>query len=303
METYQRSEIDWQAEKRNRAHGQLNIEFTGGAILFFATVLFLLGTVLANIPKHTSQAEQNRLALISRSVTDKLINNKGFYNDSGSTGTRWEDGTHHEHLESLGLANAYHQLAQDKITALDDHINKTEGQSALGLAGIWVEYNLTLTRLVPFPATTTFQQGNGAEIGVDEPGGIYDNSNMEKVVNYGSRWIDGHTYHLLINRDNSTNEYHYWISQGNKDFATSSDHYNINDKLGGGGVTIGSDAHFYIGQRSGAEAGDSSLIVFQKHLLSHGFQPSPSAENIVQTSRYASLGNDTVKLVLQVWGR
>lgn len=301
MVRYKRHKSQRDLDGGNKA--QLNIEFTGGAILFFVTLVFLLSTVLSNIPKHTGQAETNRLSLTAESLTGKLIDHTGAWNSSG-TNHRWED--HTDQLTSLGLADSYHTLAQDKIDAMRNDLNRIEVQSALGLRRARIRYNLSLIRLVPVKTTKTFGKGNGSKYGLTEPSDDKcDYSEMEPLIHYGARGISGDDYHLLIGRHAVDGDYYYWISVNEKDFTDESETgddvcYEIQAKLEED-VYVGSSGDYFIGKRSGAQASNGNLIVFQRKLLSHGFQPSPTAGNIVQTRRYTTLGNDSVKLVLQVW--
>jgi len=281
--------------------GQINIEFAGGAILFFVTLIFLLGTVLSNIPKHNRQAETNQLSLVSQSMTDKMINHKGAWNDAGSPRSDWED--HPGQLVSFGLAQSYHRLAEDKIAAMQADLDKYEVQTALGLNQSRIRYNLSLIRLIPVKTVKTFQKGNGSIYGLDEPDPLDSNSFDQDyglvgpIIHYGARVINGNTQHLLVGQDNTGN-YWYWISPDtNFENGHSDDyHYRVEARE----VYIGSET-YQIGQRSGLDASQGNLIVFQTKILDHGFKPPSTTESIVQNSRYASLGNDTVKLITQVW--
>ncbi len=271
--------------------GQISIEYTGGALLFFSSILFVVAGVLGTLPQFTSAIEENSIETQVWASTAVLLSDTGQWASDTRTGPDW-----HNHLENttqLGLVGQDGDLSRDKIRK----IVSMDYKDVKLLLQIDKDFNIEFTEFSIIDTASSFEKNDpGGKIGqvITEPTtDSYDDAN--DTVRYGSITANGAEKRVLVT-----------AHQGTYDTIYISEDWDFTDaiRLGPAGNQILS----FDGRRyrlsvpdSGIFASDGKTVVLSRPLGNVGTR-TPAAESTVVTARrFGNIGPNPVRIDVEMW--
>lgn len=274
---------------------QINIEFVGGAIIFFTTLLFIMSSTFSVLPKYGEKSRLNELEITGWTLSKKLINSKGFWDNSTHNGTDWEN--HPSDVVSIGLAESYHDLDPEKTEEFLNNVNYVNAKT--NLFKIEKDFRVKITEFIPIETYKTFEWSNGSEYGIKEPfTSIYNNSN--KIIHFGSAEIGSHKLWVLATKNGD--KYPLYFKLDSKDFS------NCNKTNSSNYFEIKIDGRNYIhdnSRKSEVRGSERSLVMLRREKGSGvgeiGRSPPKVKSEYLRIRRYALMDSRPVEVELIIW--
>lgn len=274
---------------------QINIEFLGGAVLFFAVLTFVMTGPFTILPKYENINQLNSLETTGWIISNQLINEQGYWESSNDNGTRWED--HPGKIASLGLSEGYHRIDPKKAEKLLNNLSYTNVKASL--LGIEKDFKIKLREFIPVDTHKTFQKGKGSKYGFVEPqDSIYLNS--DEQIHYGSHEIQGKTLWVLTAKNMGKHSIYTEINSKN---FTDCNKTNSTDYFE---LKIGGEKYIHdINRTNDVETSDGSLVIFRRnngtYLGEFGREPPKTSDDYVKIKRFGTIGKKIIEIEITVW--
>lgn len=280
--------------------GQIYIDYMGGALLFFISIIFIVTSALGTVPEFSQGIEQNQLELTAWSVSTHLVERSGFWRSGSDSGTDWHrhmDGFLDENI-SIGLASEQ-GLDRAKVnTLLEEPYLKIKR-----IIGVEKDFNMEVREFAFVDTHKSFTKPSGSP--VEDYLGVpssqfkppstdsYDSSDSE--VHYGSISIKSDEKRFLaVSHDGTYDEAYY------------SDNWNFSNSEGLGLgdsriIEFDDRSYRFNGRDSGIVASDGKTIGLSRIMGRLGRRPSEQSDNVIEVDRFSNIGENPVKIEMQFW--
>lgn len=262
--------------------GQISIDYIGGAVIFFVSVLFIVTGVLNTVPEYSENVLKNRLEVRGWSLSTVLLSTPGYWEGEDDSGTEWT--SHTEDLKSVGLAeNSEDSVSREKVVALD----KVSYTRLKNIFGTSFDFNIDFTEYM----VVKTESEDVSEMDVTVPPG--------ETYHFGSRKVDGKGfYFLVLGQDN----YNVSVSE-DSDF-TDKDDGDIDVTINESGVVdFGEEMRQYTLDipSSGVYESDGEMVVFKTSLQRVGRRLPPDPGEVVSIRRFSNVGNSILRMDMRLW--
>lgn len=271
--------------------GQISIEYTGGALLFFSSILFVVAGVLGTLPQFTDAIDENSIETQIWASTALLLSDSGQWESDTRTGPDWHN--HVENTTQLGLVGQDGDLSRDKIRELVS----MDYEDVKLLLRTEKDFNIRFTEFSIIDTADSFEkydpQGKIGQVITEPATDSYDNAN--DTVRYGSISANGAEKHVLVT-----------AHQGNFDTIYISEDWDFTDatRLG----PTGNQVLSFDGRRyrlsvpdSGLFASDGKTVVLTRPLGNVGTRTPAAEATVVTARRFGNIGSNPVRIDVEMW--
>lgn len=265
--------------------GQISIDYVAGGLVFFGAIIFLVGNLLSVVPQFEQSQQQNDLQMTAYSISEVLLNDKGYWENATDTGTDWEDQPEAD-IETIGLSGG-NELAQDKVDAFLDLPYSTI-QDRFNVSQ---DLNVQLHEYVDVDTHTTFEQGSPPTFLI-EP--AYSGS-TSSTVHYGAKRVDSQQKRFMLTDE--LDWYNTLRVSDDWDFSNANtETYNL---TGEQFIPIGSNT--YTAPAFVTRQSEGNLLVLQRRIGRTGVVPPGFTASILSIRRYGVLNGNVVRMEVQLW--
>ncbi len=268
--------------------GQINIEFTAGAVLFFLTLIFVITTAFSILPKYVATTEQNKMENLGWALTDVLLSDSGYWKNSSTNGTDWEN--HINHIKVVGLVKEFQQLDPNKINALGS-LNYNQLRYLLGLKE---NFQINIKEYVIIETLRFFEKGDleGVIISGEPNSGFY--ANAESLIHFGTKIINGTTFYFLVATQNQ--DYRVFVSQySNFSAFTEYDPSWTSSEISFNSLT------FNVKNGKTIKNSNGKLLILERPYFDYGGTTTIVNERIYVFRRFAEMENQMVEVIFTLW--
>lgn len=267
----------------NIRKAQISIDYIGGAVVFFVSVLFIVTGVLNVMPEFTDNVVQNRLETKSWSLSTVLLSTEGYWENENESGSDWQNNV--DDVLSFGLQSRDEQgLDRDKIQALD----RVDYQEVKNTFGTGFDFAIDFTEYITVDTSGEVPE----KIEIPE-------SLEEQELNFGSRQVDGEVYYFLVHE--SSGDYNVSVSSGTN---FSKDLDSFITEVNSTGVVDFGDRQFTVEiPNSGVVESEGKLLVLQTSIQRIGRRVPPDPGEVVSIRRFSNTGKNVVRMDVRMWQR
>jgi len=271
---------------------QVSYEFVGGAILFFTALTIVVSLIFTQFPVFSRSARVNRLYQQAWSVSNSLVNHKGYWEDGLLNGTNWQIDP--SDVRSLGLAASNRVLDQNKVEELAS--GSLSYDNITDLLGTDNDLWINITEYVVVDSYRSYRKSGSVPGYITPPSGSSQYTNAKQLIHYGNDSINGESVSFLVARLGDSYDY-VWTSKGDWDFSASSESFNLTDQ---GVLTVNGDD--YVFNNKTTETGDSTgRLILLEHDLANVGKYNPVGETSVVVKRYATLKDNIAEIKVELW--
>jgi len=271
--------------------GQISIEYTGGALLFFSSILFVVAGVLGTLPQFTDAIDENSIETQIWASTALLLSNTGQWESDTQSGPDWHN--HVENTTQLGLISQDGDLSRDKIRELVS-MDYTDAKLLLQTEK---DFNIQFTEFSIIETASSFEKddpsGKVADVITEPTRSRYDDAN--ETIRYGSIRANGAQKHVLVT-----------AHQGNYDTVYISEDWDFTDATVFG--PTGNQILSFDGRRyrlsvpdSGIFASDGTTVVLTRPLGNVGTRTPAAEATVVTARRFSNIGPNPVRIDVEMW--
>jgi hypothetical protein len=271
--------------------GQISIEYTGGALLFFSSILFVVAGVLGTLPQFTSAIDENSIETQIWASTALLLSDTGQWESDTRVGPDWHNNI--ENTTQLGLVGQDGDLSRDKIR----QFVSMDYSDVKVLLRTEKDFNIRFTEFSIIDTASSFEktdpQGNIGEVITEPTGSSYDSAN--DTIRYGSISANGAEKNVLVT-----------AHQGNYDTVYISEDWDFTDAIRLG--PTGNQILSFDGRRyrlsvpdSGVFASDGKTVVLTRPLGNVGTRTPAAEATVVTARRFGNIGSNPVRIDVEMW--
>ncbi len=271
----------------SQKHGQINIEFTGGAVLFFITLIFVITSVFAILPKYAETSQKNNLENIGWTLSELIINDPGYWSSGNESGFDWEN--HLKYIKTFGLAKDYHQLSENKIAALPS----LSYEKVKTILGIDKNFQFNIKEFLIINCIHTFEKHNLESTGLTgEPSDSFY-KNADSTVHLGTKLISGRKFYFLI----AQKEDNFMLYISPKSNFSQFSKYNSSKPAN---ITLESQK-FMFSENNGIKSSKGNIVILNREIIKYGRNMTGLEKQVLVFKRFAELNGSIAKLSLKVW--
>lgn len=265
--------------------GQISIDYIAGAMIFFASVVFLLSHVFTALPGFSQSQTVDDLTLSAWSMSEVVMEDTG---QTAGGDTAWHQAD--EEPAIVGLKDAETgQLSQGKIEAFLDIPYATLKGDLLNAAH---DFNIEFTETVAIDTSTIFSTGSSPDF-LEEPD--YDFSTGGEI-HYGGEELAGEQQYFLLVENEGVGWHNRLYVSEDRDFSDDLAIYNLTEdefiSVGGSVYTAGA-GH--------TEVSDGNLLILRREIGRTGEVPPEEVGDIVSIDRYGVLDDSVVEVSFRLW--
>lgn len=264
--------------------GQVSVDYAGGSMIFFVSLIFVVTGVLGTVPQFSEAVANDRLETVGWSLSTHLLEQPGHWQQGDQNRTDWHNAPSPDMIDSIGLAAPTDGISLAKIEALDD-LNQTD---ITRIANIEQSFNLDVVEYKIITTDSTFEKGSPPW--AMDPVTYEGNGDM---VWYGAASEQGTSYYFLIDYGPA---YTIYVSE-----SRSFDSY---ETVSAGNATIldfGDKSFILDFDDSGISQAGGKQLILERSLGRIGPQTPPEQAQTVNIERYSWTGTNPVRLTMEVW--
>ncbi len=280
--------------------GQIYIDYMGGALLFFLSIVFIVTSALNTIPQFSQGIGQNRLEITAWSISTQLVEDTGFWKNKSKRSTEWHkhisDPDALKEIKTIGLESEKDGLSREKIkTLLNSHYSDIKR-----LLKTDKEFNLQVTEFAFVDTYKSFRKPNSPPetSAFQAPDNdSYDSADAE--IHYGSKSIKGNSKRFLVTSHNGSYDEVY-ISD-DWDFSEAAD-------IGPLGITdtqivkFGDRNYRFEGRSSGIVASEGKVVGLVRVMGRLGRRSPEDADRVTEVNRFSNIRENPIKIEMRFWG-
>ncbi|MDY6770910.1 MAG: hypothetical protein SV186_03050 [Candidatus Nanohaloarchaea archaeon] len=271
--------------------GQISIEYTAGALLFFSAILFVVSGVLGTLPRFTDTIDENSIETEAWTLSTLLISTQGRWESGPRSGTQWQQ--HTGNISRVGLLGQDGSLEREKIRAFVSL--RYERLKVLLKTG--KDLNIEFTEFVVADTSQSFTKptatGDIGTVLTQPDSQAYQDANA--TVHYGTVTLNGDERHFLVT-----------AHQGVYDTIYISQDWNFTDaiRLGPNGNRVLS----FNGRRYRIQTSESGIfqsngqtVIFSRPMGRVGRRTPTAEPQIINVRRFASMDGKPVRIDMEIW--
>lgn len=260
--------------------GQINIEFLGGAILFFSAVIFLINSSLDAIPQYAKYSERNSLELNLITIS-RILFTEGYWKNNSDSGTDWQN-----HLEDIKFLGFFTNGSIDlnKINAL----NKLDYEKIKILFGIKEDFWIDVDEFHVIDTSRSFEKDKWSSFIPFEPPSDDDFASTNGRIHYGR---ENSSYLFLIEKNNeysvlyihnSTRYFKYYLNE-NSNLSINGKKYSI-------GIDTGWDPY-------------GNIVILKRNIISYGRDLPELSKESSSLVKFGNNKNKIYRIRITIWRR
>lgn len=265
--------------------GQISIDYAGGALVFFVSLIFVVTGMLGTIPQFSEAVTADRLETIGWSLSTQLLEQPGYWQDGSQNRTDWQNAPDPSMIQSLGLAAPNSGISSAKVDVMQD-MNYT---TIKNIVNINDDFTLDLTAYMVVTTTRTFEKGS-SPWALD--GDFAWEGNSDQAW-YGATMENGVSQYFMIDRDP---EYTIYASS-TRDFADYTTVAPGEAKI----RDFGDQSYILEHSTSGVAQAEGRQLVLERQLGRIGERTPPEEAQTVNIVRYSHIDQNPVRIQMEVW--
>ncbi|MDY6789439.1 MAG: hypothetical protein SVV03_05770 [Candidatus Nanohaloarchaea archaeon] len=272
--------------------GQIYIDYLGGSLLFFLSLIFIVTSSLGTIPQFSEEIERNSVELSAWSLSTQLIENTGFWKDGDSQGSDWHEKTGEPQvIKTVGLASEGGGMDRDKVREV---VDMSYNQLKL-LLSTSKDFNMEFKEFAFVDTHKSFSKPGSPGVGSFKPPASKSYTNTVEPVHYGSIALNGEEKHFLVVSHNQSYD---------TAFVSSSWDFTNSTELGLEDETIlgfGEKSYRFEGLNSAILTSEGNVLALSRIVGRAGIQPPADAGQVIGVTRFSNMGEKLVKAKMQFW--
>jgi len=270
--------------------GQISIDYAGGAMLFFLSLIFVTTGVLGTVPQFTDVIQEDRLEVTAWSFTTSLLEENGYWETATASGEDWH--RHTGNVKNIGLSDGkgIDRAKTNAFLSLDYRRIKNQ------IAKMEKDFNMEITEYGLVYTDQTFPRGNPpAKLTGFVPPNNPSYTSADSTVHYGSIELNEEAKYFLVT-----------FHANDPDSVYVSDSWNFS---GSSRQTFGDNRIFNFNGRnyrldmgnSGITTSEGNLIVLSRLMGRIGERPPVDTQRVVQVRRVTNIGHNPVTIETSIW--
>ncbi|MDY6777727.1 MAG: hypothetical protein SVU32_03615 [Candidatus Nanohaloarchaea archaeon] len=288
--------------------GQLSIDYTSGALLFFVSMIFVVSGALSIVPEFQSIASTNSMEVSGWSISTMLLNEPGHWRSAQGGGLDW-----HTQIDSpgritaIGLASPEGDLSREKIRALATLSRTDYTYLKTELLATEKDFNIVFHEFATVDTGRTFTKQEDAR--TTDPPAAFQNQftppfeptsydEADPTVHYGSIRINGEAKYFLVTSQAGLYSQVYYSDSWNFSDAT-----NLSIPQNSRSILMFNGRRYELAAGdAGVLMGDGQIVVMERVIARLGQQPPEAQQRVTHITRYANIDERMVKMEMDIWG-
>ncbi|MCJ7450132.1 MAG: hypothetical protein MUP58_00105 [Candidatus Nanohaloarchaeota archaeon QJJ-9] len=274
--------------------GQISIDYVGGAMIFFVSIVFVVQGIVGTIPQYSSIAESNREEIAAWGLSTSLVSDTGYWSDVYD-GTNWEDNVITGKVKRIGLKSPEGSgVSREKI-------NKLLGMDYKEIKKLFEtgkDFSIEFTEYAVVKLSGEFYRGGDID-GIETYNGFKPPSDglggADRYMRYGTISINGSERYFLASFDDS--DFDGLYVSDSIDFSSS-------EKLEQGELKTldfnGRRFRFGLGS-SGLSTSNGKILLVERVMGRIGRRIPTSEETVTRVKRYSNTQKSIIMLDMRVW--